>query len=219
VSAKPDFADTPEFYLTQCLRRLRYPLDPFEDTGLSAFDYAWKAFNLLYVQDQPEQAMEDGVTNNRMLFESCLAKWIPTDFVRNEKAWLDALVRVCSQEDVVPLDVERVLPEVGVQRRTLRNELSKGPSASVRDTTRLAVNILYKYRNYRFHGPASSVIEGVGGTGKVLGELTYRVALYIYCAKLKKDRPTFQRDLEARAKGLLRTIAKRIEADYAGGKE
>ncbi len=37
-------------WLAQCERRLIHPLDSTERTGLSAFEYGWKAFNALYAQ-------------------------------------------------------------------------------------------------------------------------------------------------------------------------
>src|SRR5437870_12869252 len=35
-------------WLAQCKRRMQWPLDRSEEVGLSAFEYAWKGFNVLY---------------------------------------------------------------------------------------------------------------------------------------------------------------------------
>src|SRR5919108_5846406 len=143
-------------WLGQCRRRLTLPLDDSEATGLSAFEYAWKAFNNLYDEAADRKGMSARKAKEKM--NVCLKSYLDCEsFVRAEKALLDSLCTHVLNDDVI-LD-ESLLPVVA-HCRSLRCELPNDALAA----SRSLVRALYVFRNSRTHGSFDVASQRVGST-------------------------------------------------------
>jgi hypothetical protein len=146
-------------WLAQCWRRLRYPVDDSERTGLPAFEYAWKVFNALYVEHTGKRERDKVV--------QCLDQYLDQPaFLRRERDVIERFCdRVLNQE--VHLSFEegsegykqwaaRTHPIMN-RCRELKDALGQNDFRKAAD--RLG-NMLYDLRCCRIHGEVSTTRVG-----------------------------------------------------------
>lgn len=185
-------------WLAQCKRRLYYPLDTSERSGLSAFEYAWKAVNNLYAPfpGRPDKkkmyACLDAYLNKRNFLETNRSRMITlcNDVSSGRFAIYDVAAR-----DLFP---KACIHSDELKRAVSSNDENLGAEA--------LVDLLDVFRNARIHGQ--------WGTGRTyfarLPRITYELCIHLLSGKTQNDIDAIIALVETRKKHLIDEIKSNI---------
>ncbi len=187
-------------WLAQCKRRLYYPLDSSERAGLSAFEYAWKAFNNLY-------APFPGKPDKKKMY-ACLDVYLnKRDFIETNRSRIVALCDDISSGKfaIHGLANHDLFPKA--------HEYSKGLEKALKSDdedwgTKALVDLLYIFRNARIHGQ--------WGTGRTyfarLPRSMYELCIHLLSGKTQHGIEAIVALVEFRHKQLVDEIKSNISS-------